>query len=120
MFNLLTWLAMAGAVVSRTLAAICFTKAAQFKGRTLAGWFVLGNVVGVGYPICTTLALHGNHPNLVFATMAGFGGIFFALTIDRVFADRLSARQWMAILIIVAATMVLQIPATATSVTAAL
>lgn len=102
---------MTGAVLSRTLAAVFYKVAAQHSGRTLVAYFTAGLVVGILYPICTTLALYGNHPNLVFATMAGLGGIVFVVVMDRVFRGQLSARQWLGIALIVVSTVVLQLPA---------
>ncbi len=108
MFHLVTWLAIAGAIVAHTGAAIFFKISAQSKGRAIIGYFVLGNAIGFFNPLCSTIALHNNNPGLVYALMAGVGGVFFVVVLNRVFEERLGRWQWTGILVVLLGTFLLQ------------
>ena len=110
MFDAVTWLAMGGSLIAHTLAAIFFKIAAQQNTRKrILGYFIFGNCVGFFNPLCLTIALRGNHPNLVMAGMGGVGAAFFVIVLNRVFKERLTPRQWAALGIIMAGTILLQL-----------
>lgn len=109
------WLAMFGAIAAHTGAAICFKKAAQRSGSSALAIFVLGNAIGFLNPVLKTIALRNNNPNVIFAIMGGAGGIFFIFVINWFFRGRLTRFQWLAILIIILGSVLLQLQPAANS-----
>lgn len=108
MLSPLTWMAMIVALSAHTGASIFFKKAAQQKGTRAMAIFALGNVIGFINPICKTIALRNNNPNVIFAIMGGLGGIIFVFVINWVFQGKLTRFQWFAILIIIFGSILLQ------------
>jgi len=110
MFDLVTWLAMSGAIFFHTLAAIFFKISAQQNSRKrILSYFILGNAIGFFNPLCLTIAMSGNNPNLVVAMMGVLGGIFFYAVLNWVFKAGMSRRQWAAISIMVAGGVMLKL-----------
>ncbi len=109
MFDALTWLAIVITTIAHTLAAVCFKLSAQQTVRKrILGYFVLGNTVGFLCPLCVTIAMSGNNPNLVIA-MLGVGGVFFHVFLNWFFRVGLTRRQWVAILIMIAGGILLKL-----------
>lgn len=110
MLNPITWLAIVGAIVARTVAAVIYKIAAQQPSRNrVVLFFLLGLAAGFFNPVCVAIAMRGNNPNLIIAAMGGLGGAFFVIVINRVFKERLSRQQWLAIAIIFAGTILLRV-----------
>ena len=109
MFDLVTWLAMIGAILFHTLAAIFFKISAQQNSRRrILSYFVLGNAIGFFNPLCLTIAMSGNNPNLVIAMLGVLGGVFFNAVLNWVFKVGMTRRQWAAILIMIAGGVMLR------------
>lgn len=112
MFNLVTWSAIMAGIVVHTIAAICQkTAAQQATRRRMVAFFVLSLAIGFFHPVSTAIAMRGNHPNLVIAAKGGLGGMFFLIVINRVFKEKLAVRQWLAMFVIMAGTLLLQLAA---------
>lgn len=109
MLSPFTWLAMFGALSAHTGASICFKKAAQQNGTRALAIFAMGNVIGFINPICKTIALRNNNPNVIFAIMGGLGGVIFVFVINWVFEGKLTRSQWFAIMIIIFGSILLQL-----------
>jgi multidrug transporter EmrE-like cation transporter len=73
---------------------LLFRVAAQYAGRPMIVYFILGNCVGLVISISLTLALRGTHPNLIYAVC--LGGAFCALQMAStlLFREPLSLVQW--------------------------
>lgn len=116
MLDAITWLALTGSMVAHTAAAICFKISAQQSLRKkIVGYFVLGNAIGFFNPVCMAIALKDNNANVVLATMGAVGGIFFIVVLNRVFNERLTLKQWLAIGVCLLGSLILQIPASSPS-----
>ncbi len=109
MFDVLTWVAVVGAILAHTGAAVLFKMAAQRERWNALLFFTLGNGVGFFNPLCVTIAMRDNSPNLIYAVMNGVGGVFFVLVLNWVFKGVLSPSQWIGVFIIVLGTLLLQL-----------
>ena len=104
-FDLRTIVAMIGAAIAHTGAAVCFKLAAQAKGRRIFLLFATGNLIGLGHMLCRAEALKGNDPKIVIAVISAFIGVVFVITMNRVFKEKLSLYQWLGIVVVMAGTL---------------
>lgn len=115
-FTYTTTAALICALVTGPIPAVCLKSASEawvsgvpwFPLREFlqvnalaATYFVVALVVGIIPPLCVTIALRDNKPNVVFATFGAPGVVVMHLTLAVYFENTLTAIQWLAIGIIV-------------------
>ena len=98
-----------GFIAAQVSSSICFRFVAERSGSPAVWLFVAGNLIGFFCTVFLTLALKGQHPNIIYALCTGGGFCVLQLASFLIFRMPLSSYQWAGIALIVCGMIVLQL-----------